>query len=237
MRTADVPGNALCEYYSPKNREKARGAYLMSKTRADYEFEILSLRDAIRDDPTNAEEYQHKLDYRISKWIDHSEIIIFGANNEQTPWTDEMIGYPVVPMPTKQSCGFDQVGDYQFAIDGPYDFANCFGPLVVERKSCQDLYGTLFGDRERFYREITRFEADPRFTQMIVTVECNFTDWVSYNPPGGKGVSIGHKLAALASLQARGIPVHFAGSPQLAAVFYRYCVRQSIHKNWERWIL
>lgn len=208
----------------------------MSKTRAEYEFEIRSLRDAIRDDPGNAEEYQHKLDYRISKWIDLSEIIIFGANNEQTPWTDEMIGYPVVPMPTKQSCGFDQVGDYQFAIDCNLDFAKCFGPLVVERKAKEDLYGTLFGNRDRFYREIARFEADPRFHQMIVIVESSLHEWLSYNPPGGNGVGTSQKLASLASLQARGIPVHFAESPRLAATLYKHFVRQSIHKNWGRWI-
>lgn len=55
------------------------------KSRSDYEFEIMALRDAIRDDPQNQEEYRNKLNYRVSKWIDLSNIFIFRANNEQTP--------------------------------------------------------------------------------------------------------------------------------------------------------
>ena len=47
---------------------------------------------------------------------------------------------------------------------------------------------------------------------------------------------IAQKLASIASLQARSVPVYFAGSPCLAATFYRHCVRQNIMKNWERWI-
>ena len=62
-----------------------------SKTREDYEHEILMLRDAIRDDPTNADEYQNKLNYRVSKWIDLSDVLVFRANNEQTPWTENEI--------------------------------------------------------------------------------------------------------------------------------------------------
>lgn len=208
---------------------------MMAKTRQDYEFEICSLRDAIQEDPYNASEYQNKLNYRVSKWIDLSDILIFRANNEQTPWQESDIGYPVHSMPTKQDCGFDQVGDYQYVVDCDQEFSKCFGPLVVERKSMQDLYGTLFGERDRFYREIERFEKDTRFNQMIIIVESNFTEWLSYNPtPESAGIA--QKLASIASLQARNVPVYFAGSSCLAAKFYAHCVRQNIMKNWQRWI-
>ena len=205
------------------------------KSRQDYEHEMLMLRDAIRDDPANVDEYQNKLNYRISKWIDLSDVLVFRANNEQTPWTEQEIGYTVVPMPTKHECSFDEVGDYQYAIDCSLPYEKCFGPLVVERKSKQDLYGTLFGNRDRFYREIERFERDPRFDQMIIIVECNSTAWLDYNPTSN-APGIGPRLAAVASLQARNIPVYFAGSPCLAAKLYSHCVRQNITKNWERWI-
>lgn len=205
------------------------------KTRQDYEHEMLMLRDAIRDDPANVDEYQNKLNYRVSKWIDLSDVLVFRANNEQTPWTEQEIGFTVVPMPTKQECSFDQVADYQYAIDCQLPYEKCFGPLVVERKSKQDLYGTLFGNRDRFYREIERFERDPRFDQMIIIVESNFTEWLNYNP-SPESAGIPQKLASIASLQARNIPVYFAGSACLAAKLYQHCVRQNIMKNWERWV-
>lgn len=205
------------------------------KSRSDYEFEIRALRDAIRDDPYNEDEYRNKLNYRVSKWIDLSNIFIFRANNEQTPWQEEDIGYEVLPMPTKKECEFDQVGDYQYVIDTGKEFAECFGPLLVERKSMPDLYGTLFGERDRFYREIERFEKDKRFNQMIIIVESNFTQWLSYSPTSD-APGISQRLASIASLQARNIPVYFAGSEHLAPKFYRHCVRQNIMKNWNRWI-
>lgn len=205
------------------------------KSRSEYEFEIRVLRDAIQADPHNTEEYQNKLNYRVSKWIDLSNIFIFRANNEQTPWREEDIGYSVLPMPTKKECGFDQVGDYQFVVDCEKEFSECFGSLVVERKSKQDLYGTLFGDRERFYREIARYEKDPRFDQMVVIVESNFTDWLSFSPtPDAPGIA--QRLASIASLQARNVPIYFAGSERLAPKFYRHLVRQNISKNYGKWI-
>lgn len=205
------------------------------KSRTDYEYEIRVLRDAIQADPHNTVEYQNKLNYRVSKWLDLSNIFIFRANNEQTPWQEEDIGYEVLPMPTKKDCGYDQVGDYQYVVNCEKEFAECFGPLLVERKSMKDLYGTLFGERDRFYREIERFEKDKRFDQMIIIVESNFTQWLSYSPTSD-APGIAQRLASIASLQARNIPVYFAGSEMLAPKFYRHCVRQNIMKNYERWI-
>lgn len=63
-------------------------------------------------------------------------------------------------------------------------------PILCERKSIQDAYGTLIVEenRSRFYREIDRFREDPRFDQMVVIVEGSLSDFLLYQPEftGGK---------------------------------------------------
>ncbi|WP_406660905.1 ERCC4 domain-containing protein [Methanolobus sp. ZRKC3] len=200
------------------------------------ELEIIRYNDAVKHDPTDTKS-KGKLDYRLSKWIDKLDITVFVAQNEQLPWSENEIGYPMRPMPPKQTCTFNQVGDYQFFIDGHSGhFQDKFGGLLVERKTCQDFYGTLFGNRERFYREIDRFHADPRFDKMIIVVECDTTSWLHYMPPNTREKTslVPQKIASLASLENRGVSVVFAGDRTLATRFYRDCIRMWCMRNYEK---
>ena len=53
-----------------------------------------------------------KIDTQVRGWMRRVEIVVQVAQNEQTPWTSEMIGYPTEPMPLKKDSGFAQTGDY-----------------------------------------------------------------------------------------------------------------------------
>lgn len=184
------------------------------KERSDYEFELMSLRDAIRHDPHNAEEYQRKIDRTVSKWMETLPVTVFVANNEQMPWDMESIGFSSCPMPQKSDIVPFQVGDYQYWIETPgRDVMACFGPLLVERKSLSDFYGTMYGERERFYREVDRFKADTRFNQMLIVVEAEIGDWYEYQPTVARSydearrtrtVTLEGKQATIASLLGKG---------------------------------
>ncbi len=122
---------------------------------------------------------------------------------------------------------------------------SCFGPLLVERKSLSDFYGTMFGGRERFYREVDRYNADTRFNQMVIIIEADITEWREYKPRVSRAydetrrtrtVTVDQKDAAIASLLARGVMPCFAGNRERAPMFYRHLVRQNIIKNWSTWI-
>ena len=218
----------------------------MAKTRQDYEFEICSLRDAIQDDQANAEEYRQKISRLVPNWMETLPVTVFVANNEQLPWDIDSIGFSPCPMPQKNEVIPQQVGDYQYWIETPgKEPMSCFGPLLVERKSLNDFYGTMFGGRERFYREVDRFNQDPRFNQMLVVIEAEIGEWYEYQPNVSRQydetsrtrtVTLEHKQACLASLLARGVMPVFAGSREKAPRLYRHLVRQNIIKNWERWI-
>ena len=153
------------------------------KTRHDYEYEILAYQKAILDDPHNAEEYRTKRDKIIPRWIETLPVTVFVANNEQLPWDIESIGFSTCPMPHKNETIPQQVGDYQYWIESPgKDVMSCFGPLLVERKSLADFYGTMFGDRDRFKAEIERYKQDTRFNQMLVVIEGEKGEWDEYRP-------------------------------------------------------
>ena len=216
------------------------------KSRSDYEFEIRALRDAIRDDPHNQEEYHAKLYKLVPNWMETLPVTVFVANNEQTPWDVESIGFSYCPMPTKSVTCPHQVGDYQYWIDVPgVDAMSTFGPLLVERKSLSDFYGTMFGGRERFYKEVDRYNRDARFNQMLVVIEADISDWYSFRPKVSRSydetsrtrsVTLEDKRVCLASLLARGVMPVFAGNRDHAVKLYRSLVRQNIIKNWDRWI-
>lgn len=217
------------------------------KSRSDYEFELWTLRNEIERDPHNREEYQKKIERILPRWMETLPVTVFVANNEQTPWDIESIGFSPCPMPQKNEAVPQQVGDYQYWIETPGKSAlECFGPLLVERKSLPDFYGTMYGERERFYREVDRFKADPRFNQMLVVIEAEIGDWYEYQPTAlgdndentrTRTVTLEGKQATIASLLARGVIPVFAGSRELAPRLYRNLVRQNIIKNYERWLL
>ena len=58
------------------------------------------------------------------------------------------------------------------------------GGLVVERKTLDDLYGTLMNkeQRSRLYREIARYEGDKRFNRFMLIAECTYEDFLQYVP-------------------------------------------------------
>lgn len=217
------------------------------KSRSDYEFEIIAYHKAIQDDPCNAAEYARKRDKLVPNWMETLPVTVFIASNEQLPWDIESIGFSSCPMPTKNDTTPQQTGDYQYWIETPgRDVMSCFGPLLVERKSLSDFYGTMFGNRDRFKDEIERYYDDSRFNQMIVVIEADITEWREYKPHVSRAydetrrtrtVTVDQKDAAIASLLARGVIPCFAGSRERAPMFYRHLVRQNIIKNWDRWIL
>ena len=196
--------------------------------------------------PEEIESTEKKLTYRVNKLAAMLEVVIQVANNEGTPWTSEMIGYPTEPMPLKTATGFRQVADYVATVqtsDG-----NRYIDILIERKSTGDLYGTLIDEdnRARFYREIERYQNDPRFSQMIIMVEGTLSDFITYQPKfkGGKfdykrrfdtkknGSINEKKLTVLSDLFVMGVPVLFCDNAIMAAQMYGRLIRESLRKRY-----
>ena len=214
------------------------------KTIQAYESEIKELHMALKEYPDN-EIIQSKLNNRVGSWAKLINITIFAAQNEQLPWGQEDLGYPVRPMLLKEKSGIQQVGDYQAYYSAP-GYAGWVGVLVERKggktKGCEDLYSTLMGAENcaRFYREIDRFKEDPRFTQMVIIAECTLNDFLLYNPPfNGKERNINHiganveaRRGKIASLYTRVIPVLFAGTRKNAIELYKSLIRQWLRQNY-----
>jgi len=194
----------------------------------------------------DSESIQKKIDYRVKKWMLLVGIRIEVASNERTAWTAEMLGYPTVPMQTKHDTGYNQTADYVGVVDTLY--GAWYVPTIVERKSIEDLYGTLINEenRARFYREIDRFKADDRFTSLVVIVEGTLVDFIMYQPDFNDGkfdyarrfdtkknTSVNEKkLTVLADLFVMGIQVVFCDNPTIAAQFCGRLFRESVRKNY-----
>lgn len=214
------------------------------KTIQQYEEEIRTLHKALKEYPDN-ETIQSKLNNRVSSWAKLLDITIFAAQNEQLPWTEEDLGYPVRPMLLKDKTGIQQVGDYQAHYSGP-GYSGWVGVLAERKggkpKGCEDLYSTLLNAENcaRFYREISRFREDPRFSQMVVIAECSLNDFLLYTPGfTGKtrntdhiGASVEAKRGKIASLYTRGVPVLFAGTRKNAIELYMGLVRQWVRLHY-----
>jgi hypothetical protein len=172
------------------------------------------------------------------------DITIFQAQNEQTPWTPDELGYSIRPMLLKDKSGLQQVGDYQayYSMPGRAGWVGILAERKGGKKGCEDLYSTLMNSENcaRFYREIDRFQEDPRFTQMVVIAECSFEQFLLYQPPFvGKvrntqhiGASVEARRGKIASLYARGVPVIFAGTRKNAIEVYKALIRQWLIKNY-----
>ncbi len=212
----------------------------MKKSIESYEDDIRTLHDTIQDYP-ESETLQNRLGARLDKWQKLLDITVLAANNEQKPWCESEINIQIKPMPTKDISTFQQVGDYQFFIGGSL---NQWGSLLIERKEISDFYGTFMRteNRQRFYREIQRYEDDNRFTQMIIMVEGTQQEFLGYAPKfNGKsfnknhsGANVASRRATIAGLYARGIPVLWCGSRQQAVKLYPQMIRQSIIKNYAK---
>ncbi len=170
--------------------------------------------------------------------------VVYVANNEQTPWPlFEAVGLPVRPMETKAESGHRQVGDYiccVFIDDGrpgkPASYHK-YLPLVIERKTCSDLYGTLIpkDNWDRFKREIDRFHVDDRFNKMATITETSYQKFMAYKPVfngnnrnKGIGVSQEVKRAKIAKCFVLGAPIIFAGTTHQAVHMYKNLIRQTI---------
>lgn len=154
----------------------------MVKTRTQYEDDIRKLHADLVANP-KSEKIRRQLKNRLSKWADLQEIAIRVASNEQKPWTEGELGFITIPMAKKAVNGFNQVGDYQFEILKS-DSEVMTGRFVIERKEISDLYGTLMNRkmRDRFNREVERYNADPRFDLMLIMVEGSITGFMNYVP-------------------------------------------------------
>jgi hypothetical protein len=217
----------------------------MNKTHEDYENNIISLHNELIDYP-ESKTLKNRLSYRLSKWAYLLNIEIHVANNEKSPWESHEIGYPIVSMVDKKSSGNYNVADYQAFIKN----YNQWCGLLVERKGgkigVEDFYGTLMNrqSRDRFYREIQRYEDDNRFSQMIIMVEGTMQDFLKYAPKfTGKiynknhvGANVESRRATIAGLYARGIPVLWCGSREQAVKIYPQLVKQWIVKHYDELI-
>ena len=129
------------------------------------------------------EKIEDQLSRQLTAWTKKLDFNIRVANNEQRPWTDEELGLVTIPMEKKAASGYNQTGDYIFEILND-DQSITMGGLVVERKTLEDLYGTLMNreQRSRLYREIARYEADHRFNRFHLIAECSYKEFLEYVP-------------------------------------------------------
>ena len=159
---------------------------MTKKTLEDYSADILQLTvelSTIPDYHPGYEKLTRQLSNRLGSWQSKLDIIIRVASNEQLPWGDEELGYVTIPMELKKTTGRAQIGDYTFEILNN-DQSVTTGNLVVERKTCADLYSTLMNESncQRLYREIERYKKDPRFNRMVIIVECDKEEFLTYIP-------------------------------------------------------
>ena len=149
---------------------------------------LLDYADEIRTMyPATTEEAEVILNRRVTSFVNLLDITIFTAQNEQKPWTPEELGYQVRPMLLKRRLWSSAGRRLSSVLFGAW--YSRMGRTVVERKGgekgCEDLYSTLMNSENcaRFYREIGRYNEDPRFSQMVVIAECTFEQFLLYRPP------------------------------------------------------
>ena len=125
------------------------------------------------------------------------DIKVYVASNEGLPWSAGEIGFPTFPMPTMKEGGSRQVGDYYATHD------DRVVPILVERKSLQDAYGSFIieKNRARLYAEIERYWKDTRFNEFVIIVEATRAQFMAYYP-----------WAAVAWHKARGSLKRFFGA-------------------------
>lgn len=162
---------------------------------------------------------------------------VFVANNEGLPWTEDDIGYPTYQMETKAVSGIRQTGDY-FATHN-----DSVIPILVERKSLQDFYGSTIPEknRARLYKEIERYHEDDRFNEFIIIVEATRKMFMAFFPAAmwinrkskterSKFIrSINKKkVTVLQHLEDRGAEIIFADNRQHAASVFGTIVTEYI---------
>lgn len=215
------------------------------KTELDYESDIAILHRQLLITPDSSP-IKKKIAYRVKKWMELVDIRIQVAQNEQHPWTSDMLGFITERMPTKKITGINQTGDYVGVVTSSTGYR--YIDTVVERKEISDLYGTLIPEdgRKRFYREIERFKMDERFNKMVIIVEGTLSDFVMYQPEFNAGeFDYGRrfdvnknstinekKMTVLADLLVAGVLVMFCDNPTLAAQMCGRMFRESVRKEY-----
>jgi len=194
---------------------------------------------------------------QLSKWADLVSITISQSQQEWYPWTEEELGFPVIPMlkkkETKKIKIPIQTGDYIAFYSTPS--GEGWVQFVIERKGGKrgksgphDLYGTLSSieNRTNLYEEIQRFKDDSRFEAMYLIAECTYQEYCSYVPEysgrdeNGKSkrniyhisMSVESREATIAGLYIRGCNVIFAGAREKAIKIYKDLIRQWLMKNY-----
>ena len=155
----------------------------VKKTLSDYAASILQAHvDLYRltDCHPDFEKTQTRLSRQLTSWSNLLNITVSVANNETTPWSASELELPCIPMASKKESMMPQTGDYVAYLDD-YDM---FSGLCIERKTKEDLYSSLMNreKRDRLYREIARYELDPRFNRFMLIAECTYDEFLEYVP-------------------------------------------------------
>lgn len=183
-----------------------------------------------------------KVEYNIKKMIEdgYIKIVCNVDTREQLPYTPEEINLPCNTIK-------NDVGDYNFIIfidqgEG-YKTVRMEAGVIIERKTCQDLYGTLMNrnNRERFYKEIERFHKDESLNQFLIFAECSLAEFYSYVIPSKRRYmqreiqkTLASRRATIAGLRERGVHVCFEGSRVNAVKDVKPAVTQWICKNYKK---
>ena len=160
----------------------------MTKTHEDY-------ADEIRGITCRHEGQEKRLHAVIIKWASRVPLEFMRPNNEQKPYTESELGYPVIEMPRKGDSGIKQVGDYICRLPD-YDIAT---GVLWERKGRSydnagkcigcDMYGTMITGRDRFIRECREAIHRQDYDILIVGVECTQQEFLQYRPAGASPMS------------------------------------------------
>lgn len=185
--------------------------------------------------------FRPKIEYQIKKMIEDG-FIKFGCtgdNREQKRYKESEVGIPVTD-------GTLNIGDYQFTafIETGENYMISIAPLglVIERKTCEDLYGTLMssGNRKRFYKEIKRYQEDPKLNQFLIFAECSKAEFLTWVIPAKRRnmqaeirKTINARRTTISSLENK-VNVCWQGSRKESTLSVRPAVEQWICKNYEK---
>jgi hypothetical protein len=159
-----------------------------------YEAEIRKLYPAVQllrayceanpEDESTLKELEDKeksLGYLKKMWAARIPIIVQVASNEGLENSAEELRCQTEPMKQydAKKWPYKQVGDYVAFIPGIGWY-----PVCRERKTLEDLYGTLMDrdHRKNLFEEFDRFLADNRFTIFRFDLECTEEEFYNYLP-------------------------------------------------------
>lgn len=113
---------------------------------------------------------------------------------------------------------------------GDYSVAGLEQSVAVERKTLEDFVGTVTRARDRFYRELERFQS---YARACVVVEADLEDVLAGRYRGGAHP---HSIlgSALAIAVDFGIPVFFCSNRQVACRFVEGYLLRAANRR-EQW--